>query len=116
MNSVFLKKKSSNFKKNKNDKLKKSNDQMNIDNYRVAPNNTEYHIISKLIFTRIIILKFMIRQLYHVKDICKHVKKINMFKMDVLNFVHTYRVPSLYAFYPTVSRIIILSLKWIRQL
>ncbi len=28
-------------------KLKKSDDQTNIDGYRVAPNITEYHIISK---------------------------------------------------------------------
>ncbi len=36
-------------------KLKKSDDQMNIDKYRVAAIITEYHIISKLIFLRIII-------------------------------------------------------------
>ena len=59
MNSVFLKKKSSNFKKNKNDKLKKSNDQMNIDKYKVAANITEYYIIFKLISLGIIIPKFM---------------------------------------------------------
>ena len=41
-------------------KLKKSDDQTNIDKYRVAAANiTEYHIISKLIFLRIIIPKFM---------------------------------------------------------
>ena len=40
-------------------KLKKSDDQTNIDKYRVAPNVTEYHIISKFIFLRIIIPKFM---------------------------------------------------------
>ncbi len=32
---------------------------MKIDNYRVAVKITEYNIISKLIFLRIIILKFM---------------------------------------------------------
>ena len=43
------------YKKNKNDntltkaKLKKSDDQTNIDNYRVAANITEHHIISKKI-------------------------------------------------------------------
>ena len=48
-------------------KLKKSDDQTNIDRYRVAANITKYHIISKLIFLRIIIQKFMmIRQLFHV--------------------------------------------------
>ena len=31
-------------------KLKKSDDQMNIDKYIVAANITEYHIISKLIY------------------------------------------------------------------
>ena len=36
-------------------KFKKSDDKTNIDKYRVATNITEYHIISKLIFLRIII-------------------------------------------------------------
>ncbi len=35
-------------------------DHTNIDKFRVAANITEYHIISKLIFLRIIIPKFMI--------------------------------------------------------
>ncbi len=49
-------------------KFKKSDDQTNIDKYRVLANITEYHIISKLIFLRIIIPKFMkIRQLFHFK-------------------------------------------------
>ncbi len=39
-------------------KFKKSNDQTNIGKYRVAANITEYHIISKLSFLRIIIPKF----------------------------------------------------------
>ena len=61
-------------------KLLKSNDQTNIDKYRVAANITEYHIISKLIFFRIIIPKFMkIRQLL-CKNVCKN---DNIFKMDV---------------------------------
>ena len=48
-------------------KFKKSDDQTNIDKYRVAANITEYHIISKLIFLRIIIPKFIEkRQLFHV--------------------------------------------------
>ena len=50
-------------------KLKKSDDQTNIDKYRVSSNITEYHIITKIeIFLRIIVPKFMtIRQLFHVK-------------------------------------------------
>ncbi len=40
-------------------KLKKSNDQTNIDKYGVTANITECHIILKLIFLRIIIPKFM---------------------------------------------------------
>ena len=36
-------------------KFKKSDDQMKIDEYRVAANIIEYHFISKLIFPRIII-------------------------------------------------------------
>ena len=49
-------------------KFKLSADQTNIDKYRLAANIAEYHIISKLIFQRIIIPKFMmIRQLFHEK-------------------------------------------------
>ena len=48
-------------------KFKKSDDQTNIDKYRVAANVTEYPNISKLIFLRIIIPKFTkIMQLFHV--------------------------------------------------
>ena len=48
--------------------FKKSDDQTDIDKYRVTANITEYHNISKLIFLRIIIPKFMKkRQLFHVK-------------------------------------------------
>ncbi len=46
-------------------KSKKSDDQTNIDKYRLAAKITEYHIISKLFLQRIIILKFMMmRQLF----------------------------------------------------
>ena len=38
--------------------FKMSDDQMNIDKYRLAANITEYHIISKLILQRIIITNF----------------------------------------------------------
>ncbi len=38
-------------------KVKKTDNQTNIDKHRVAANITEYHIISKLIFLRIIIPK-----------------------------------------------------------
>ena len=56
-------------------KFKKSDDQTNIDQHRVTANITEYHIISKLIFLRIIIPKFMkIRQLFHVKNVSKNAK------------------------------------------
>ena len=41
-------------------KFKKLDDQTNIDNYRVAAYITEYHIISKLLFLRIIIPKAII--------------------------------------------------------
>ena len=50
-------------------KLKKSDDQTNIYNYRVTANIKEYHIISKFM---------MIKQLFHVKK--------NMFEMDELTF------------------------------
>ncbi len=48
-------------------KFKKSNDQTNIDKYRVYK-YYGYHTISKLIFLRLIIPKFMWkRQLFHLK-------------------------------------------------
>ncbi len=66
--------------------LKISDDQTNMDKSRAAANITEYHIISKLIFLRIIIPKFMmIRQLFNVKNVCKNVKN-NMFKIMILTF------------------------------
>ena len=40
-------------------KLKNSDDQTNIDKYRVAANITEYHIILKLIFHGNMTLKFL---------------------------------------------------------
>ncbi len=42
----------------KKTKFKISDDQTNIDKYRLAANITEYHIISKLILQRIIITNF----------------------------------------------------------
>ncbi len=50
-------------------KLKKSDNQTNIDKYRVAAKITEYHITSKLIFLRIILKFMMIRQLFHMKNV-----------------------------------------------
>ena len=40
-------------------KFKKSDDQTNIDKHRVAANITEYHIVSKFIFLKIIIPEFI---------------------------------------------------------
>ncbi len=58
-------------------KLKKSDDQTNIEKYRVAANI----IISKSIFFRIIIPKFMmIRQLFYVQNVCKNVKNQHLKK------------------------------------
>ena len=54
-------------------KVKKSDDQGNIDKYSCKYYRIAYYI--KLIFLRIIIPKFMeIRQLFHVKKVCKNVK------------------------------------------
>ena len=54
------------------------------DKHRVAANITEYNIISKLIFLRIIIPKFLkISHLFHIKNECNNVK-INMFKLAFL--------------------------------
>ena len=51
--------------KNNIDKIHKSDDETNIDKYRVAANITEFHVISKLIFKGITIPKFrMKRQLF----------------------------------------------------
>ncbi len=70
-------------------KLEISDDQTNIDKNRVTVDTTEYYIIPKLIFQRIIILKFMmIRQLFHVKKYVK-VSTINIFKKDVLQFLNS---------------------------
>ncbi len=74
----FRGKKDENIKKGN---LKNSDDQTNIDKYRLAANITEYEIISKLIFLRINIPKSK----FHVKNACKNIKK-NMFKMDVRTF------------------------------
>ena len=60
-------------------KLKKSDDQTNIDKYRVAANIKEYYIISKLIFLSINIPKFIQKwQLLCVKKGCKNVKNQNV--------------------------------------
>ncbi len=82
-------------------KLNKSYNETNIGNFRVAENITEYQ--SNLIFGIIIIQK-----LFHVK-----MSKLNMFKMNVRTFLLTfiYRVATFSKFYPTVSGIIMLSLK-----
>ncbi len=61
-------------------KFKISNDQTNIDKYRAAANITEFRIISRLIFLRIIIPKFM-----NIKNVCKN-GKIVMFHLDILTF------------------------------
>ncbi len=50
-------------------KLKKSDDQTNIDKYRVAANITKYHITK------------LIRQLFHIR-----ILKINKFKMSLRTF------------------------------
>ena len=57
-------------------KLKKSDDHTNIDKYIEASYITEYPIISKLIFLRIIFSKFMkIKKLFHVKNVCQNIEK-----------------------------------------
>ena len=64
-------------------KSKISEDQTNIDKYRLAANITVYRIISKSIFLRIIIPKFMM--ISYVKNKIKRIK-IVMLKMDILTF------------------------------
>ena len=76
-------------------KLKKSDDQTNIDKYRVVANITEYHIISKSIFPTIIILKLMMkRQLLHIKMYVR-MSQINMFKINIWTFGSHMRVDAL---------------------
>ena len=85
-------------------KFKKSDDKTNIDKQRVAKNNTEYNIISKLIFLKIIIPKFRkIMRLFHVKNVYKN-SKIDMFKMNAWTFWS--QLSRCYAFYivPTCIR------------
>ena len=82
-------------------KFKKSNDQTNIDKFRVAANITEYHSISKLIFLRIINAKFMkIRQIFHVNN----VKKSTCLKWTYGLFGNNYQIATLSTLYLTVSR------------
>ncbi len=69
--------------------IKKSDDKTNNEKYRVAVNITEYHIISKSIFLRIIIPKFMmIRQSFRVKNVRKNVQSL---KWTYGLFSHNYR-------------------------
>ena len=61
-------------------KLKKSNDQTNIDTYRVATNITKYQIISKFFFLSIVIPKLIeIWQLFYAK-MYVIMSKINIIK------------------------------------
>ena len=69
-------------------RFKKSDDQTNIDKFRVAANITEYHIISKLIFLD----KHVLNWTYGI-------------------FGQNERIATLSTFYLTVSGIIIPSLK-----
>ncbi len=88
-------------------KLKKSDDQTNVEKYRVDANVTEYHIISKIISKRIIIPKFMImRQLFHLK------KYVNLSKINIIDEMTVWsQLKSCYAFYIIPNCIRILSLK-----
>ena len=64
-----------------NEKIKKSDHQTNNEKYRVDADFTENHIIIKLIYLRIIILKFMmIRQLFHA------IMYVKMSKLTCLMF------------------------------
>ena len=96
-------------------KFKKSDDQTNIDKYRVAVDITEFHIISKFHILRINIPKFMkIGQLFHVTKYAKKIKKssyLGTYELFSLN----YWVASLSTLYLTVLGIIIPSFKLIGQ-
>ncbi len=70
---------------------------MIIDLYREAANVTEYHIISKLIFFRIIIPKFIKMKIYVKCQI-----STIMFKWTYGLFGHNYRVAMLSTLYLTI--------------
>ena len=73
-------------------KLKKSDDQTNMDKYRVDANITEYHILSKLNFLRLIIPKFMKkRRLFYVKNVCKNIKNQHVLNWTYGLFDQNYR-------------------------
>ncbi len=53
----------------------------NVEKYKVAVNITEYHMLSRLIFFRVIILKsMMIRQLFYLKYVYIIMSKTTFFK------------------------------------
>ncbi len=88
-NCVFIETRMTTFIKTK---FKKSDEKTNIDNYRIAANFTEYHIISKLIFLRIIITKFInIRQLFYVKMLVFKIAVWDFWlqlSIELLRFLH----------------------------
>ncbi len=93
-------------------KLNKSDDQTNIDKYRLTANIIEYYIKSKLI---IFPKSMIIRQSFHIKKMYVKMSKNKMFKIYILTFWS--QLASCYAFYKlylTVSGIIP-SLKLIEQ-
>ncbi len=65
--------------------LKGSDDQTNFYKYRIAANFTNYNIISKLIITKL----NMIRQLFHVINVCKN-GRMDFWVTDIdwLRFLH----------------------------
>ena len=71
-----------------------------------------FRFLSKLIFLRISIPKFMmIRQLFHVKNVCKNVKIQHVLNWTYGLLGQNFRVATLSTFYLTVLKIIIPSLK-----
>ncbi len=58
---------------------------INIDKYRVAANIRDYHIVTKLIFLRIIIKIYDDKAVILCKNVSKSVET-QMFKIDILTF------------------------------
>ena len=65
-----------------------SDDQTNIDKYRLAANITEYHIISKLILQRILITIFVVQYVIVKKLLFKKIRRGVTFAPKALYVLH----------------------------
>ncbi len=81
-------------------KLKKSDDQTNIDKYRIAANIAISYYVKIIFLKIIIILKFiMIRQLFHMKNLRYNIKIVTCLKWTYRLFGQNLKVAKLSTFY-----------------